>query len=403
MSSRSRTDEPQPSHPGPPDIDDPEEIRFGTIDVANSFRDDHPDHLAPVDDRRTKTVTIVSEAPDYVVDEAVRLAESGKAEKAQQFGQEELTANERQQLEDRGSWEAHRHLFHAQSAKAILQGHGIDDWLSFYDPDLTTDEHRSHADEWKQQEVGDRLDADEERRQAQVAKQAEKVHGEMCSSAEDACSDGKEDACEALLEECGYDRDDIEDLIGTVDDLDEDPEAVFSAPDPDDIDDPDLETESQSFEAWARSSMPDPPEEPSDEELAQLAPTPEPDDVGRDRLPGPALTALKKAWSGYKLARTETREAQDEAEHYAGVINGIRAVHGQDPLEFDDLDGFEGGRVMPDDPTEEFPTEEGEITLEQAGVLGRLSERLQSAFDPATGKFECPGGSCYDPMKEFEG
>lgn len=380
------------------DAVDGEEIRFGSMAVANSFRDDNAEHLGPSDDRRTKTVSLASDAPDHVVDEAVRISESEKAEDAQRFGQTELTDHEREQLEDRGSWKPHRHLFHAQSAKAILQGHGIDDWLSFYDPELSTDEHRSHADEWKQQEVGDRLDVAEEQQQARMAKQAEKVHGEMCNNAEDACADGEQPACEALLEQCGYDEDDIAELLEAVEGLDEDPEDVFAVSD--DVDSPDLEAESRSFEAWARDAMPEPPEEPTDEELARIAPTPDPDDVGRDRLPGPALAALKKAWSGYKLARTEARDAQDDAEHYAEVINGIRAVHGQNPLEFDDLEGFEGGEILPDDPNETYPTADGEMTMEEAGALGRLGSSLQSTFDSYTGG-DCPGGECYDPMAEF--
>jgi len=133
---------------------------------------------------------------------------------------------------------------------------------------------------------------------------------------------------------------------------------------------------------------------PSDDELARLDPTP-----SDDSLPGPARRALKKAWSGYKLARVDTRKAQENAEKYAEIINGVRAVNGQDPLDFDTLDGWAGGEVMPDDPSETYPSPEGEQeTLMEAIKHGHAAEAAQATlakFDEAT------GGSPYDPTEDL--
>lgn len=55
-------------------------------------------------------------------------------------------------------------------------------------------------------------------------------------------------------------------------------------------------------------------------------------------LPGQAYGSLRSAWKAYEIAVQDDDE--QGAKQAACVINGIRAGHGMDPLEFDSLGGF---------------------------------------------------------------
>lgn len=103
-----------------------------------------------------------------------------------------------------------------------------------------------------------------------------------------------------------------------------------------------------------------------------------------DDLPGPALQALKKNWSVYKRGIKEGREAAEEVEEYreehrgeaeeaAAIINDIREAYGQDPIDFEGVDGIP-----------EVPELGGPITEESAG----LSLSFDWSADP------------YDPTEE---
>ncbi|AAY24939.1 head protein [Haloarcula hispanica virus SH1] len=87
-----------------------------------------------------------------------------------------------------------------------------------------------------------------------------------------------------------------------------------------------------------------------------------------DDLPGPALKALKKNWGVYKRGLKEGREAVEEAEEYrdehrgkaeeaAAIINDIRDAYGQEPIDFDGVEGVPA--------VEELG---GPITAESSGV-----------------------------------
>jgi len=82
-------------------------------------------------------------------------------------------------------------------------------------------------------------------------------------------------------------------------------------------------------------------------------------------LPGPALQALKKAWSTYKAGISEGKEAAAEVKEYrdsrpdareaAAIINDIRTTYGQEPIDFDGVEGIPevdelGGQITADDP-----------------------------------------------------
>lgn len=127
-----------------------------------------------------------------------------------------------------------------------------------------------------------------------------------------------------------------------------------------------------------------------DSELAAVAPTPEPEQTGEQELSGRVYGALRKAWGGYRASLADARDGRDQARHYAEVINGIRVVHGQEPIDFDGMDGF-SGPVVSDDPDETYP----------AGESGsrRLGDFLRSTVSSfATGDIDV-----YDPVEERSG
>ena len=83
-------------------------------------------------------------------------------------------------------------------------------------------------------------------------------------------------------------------------------------------------------------------------------------------LEGPALKALSEAWSGYKAAAKEGHQAveeteewreeyRSEAQEYAAIINDIRAAHGQDPIDFDGVDGIPETHPVHGEITEDTP------------------------------------------------
>lgn len=330
------------------------EIEFDRRDSANHFRDEHPNHLAESDDRRTKVVVVREDAPEDVIDEAAAQAAESRAHKAEQFGQAELTKAELRDLRGRDRWGPHKR-FHAQSAKAILLGKGVEDWLAYYDVRATTDEHREIAENALETGGGSeaRPDADDREgvEDARLASVQQTAESETCDHAHKGCEDGHDEACDVLLAECGYDENEITAIKDDLALIDEDPslfDALDDAPDPD--------AARKAFDEWAARVEPTIPEI-DESELAAIAPTPEAEQTGEQELSGRVYGALRKAWGGYRASLADARDARDEARHYAEVINGIRVVHGQEPIDFDGMDGF-GGQVVSDDPDEMYPAGE---------------------------------------------
>jgi hypothetical protein len=368
-----------------------EEIEFERLEAANNWRDDNEEHLHESDNRASKTVSIASTAPEGVLEDAGTQAQISQPQD-KKYGQVELTDQERDRLEDREEWTWGEKGFHAMSSKAVLLEEGGTPWLDHYDPKLEPIEHVSAVEKSTDQAVQEGMKGpgetgmrdDSEKSDAEIAQDLDKAKGEQCRSTRDACEEGHEEACRSLLEDCGWSEDEIDDLLERTRQLGEEPSEVY---------DPTTEMDTgQSFEDWAREEEeeePEPPSEPSDEELAELAPTETPTE-----MQPPAYRALKKAWTGYKLARQEAREAHDEAENYAEIINGIRAVHDQEPLDFDEIEEWSGGAVMPDPAEETFPAPDGgEETLQEAQEHGHASGVVQQTLDQI--------GDTYDPTEEF--
>ncbi len=133
-----------------------------------------------------------------------------------------------------------------------------------------------------------------------------------CDNAKDDCTDGDRDACKALVKECGFDREEAEELLAEAKRAD-------------------------------------------------------------GELPLKAKRALSTAWTSYKQAIKKGHEAAEAAEKikdYQGepkhaersmaIINGIREAYGQEPIDFDGV---------PEVPDVDVPEPvSGPVTPETAGV-----------------------------------
>lgn len=198
-----------------------ERIEFGSKAAADSFRDEHHEHLCSDDDRRLKTVAITSDAPEWVVEDATVEAAAGRDDHGSRGGQVDLTDHERESIDF-----TRTSVPHARSVKGLMLAEGVDDWLSYYDHTLSVDEHREVAERAARDEQGARLDAEsgvDERLGS-----AEGARDRQCEQATDYCEDGEDDACEFLQEACGFDEEDIETLQG-VDDPEDLPGEIYGA------------------------------------------------------------------------------------------------------------------------------------------------------------------------------
>ncbi len=372
-------------------VQDGREISFERLDAANDWRDEHPDALGPSDTRRTKTVTLRADVDDATEDSAGDAAFSSQ-HTGKSYGQMQLSDAERARLDDKSDWTWGTKGFHAMAAKAVLVEEGADNWLDHYQPDLEPIEHASVVETGKEDaarlglsgpgETGEIDDSDPDMHDP--ARQHSKGLGEACEHARDHCEDGDDGACEHLQADCGYSEGDVEQLRDAFEQVGEDPDVVLDAsaydPTGDEPEPPEDDVLDEAFAEWAAQMEPD-AERPSDDDLAKLAPIPSDDPTEmHQQLPGPALLALRKAWGGYRAARAEERSAVGKAEQYAEIINGVRAVNGQDPLSFEKLDGWAGGEPLPDDPTETFPGPDGQETIEEASTKDRISRAVQSSF-----------------------
>jgi hypothetical protein len=368
-----------------------ETIEFGDRNRANDYRDSHPDALHPADDdRRYKTVSLHPDASDEVVETAETEAQKSKADDTKSYGQTGLTDDERDQLENRDTWSWATNGFEAMSVKAALEAEGATDWLNYYEPGGGVGGALKLLEAGKEAEAagrgptgikGDYVDSDPS--DAEIGQAVEKAEGTAEAHAREACEDGEPLACDELLSEYGWSEERVERIKAAAQTVDEQAEEIY-----DPSVDEDEHDSGMAYEEWAAEQAPKPPDPPSDEELAEIAPLPEAE------MTGQAYRALKKAWTGYKLARRDAHQAHAEADEYARVINGIRAVNDQEPLDMDSLE-WSGGPVLPNDPTESYPAPdhpggEPQESIEEAAEHGHAAGPVQRTI-----------GDAYDPMEEF--
>lgn len=209
-----------------------EEVEFGrgAKHVADTFREDYPEHLCSDDDRRSRVVTFASSVPEDVLSEARQSAAQTRGDAESIKRQAELTGQEKKRLDFSKDGSS---VLKAQWVKGTLQNGGIKDWQARYDPKLTVDEHVSMMDEWRRDQQGsERLDAEEseDTRNARMARQGQEMQASQCNHARDECRHGDPDACEFLGDACGFDEDEIEAILGDHQDGDGDlPDEAYGS------------------------------------------------------------------------------------------------------------------------------------------------------------------------------
>lgn len=264
-------------------------IEYGTKAAADQARDEYGEYLCSEDDRRLKTVAFSSDTPESVIETERREAEMGRGERSDGAGQVPLSDHERDQID----FSAGRaNVAHARSVKGIASDEGVEDWLSYYDPSLTVDEHRDVMDS-ASRESGRRSDtADAADRAAEAAKAAA---DEQCDHARGHCRHGDPDACEFLADTCGYGSDEVQALLG---DFGDEPESAGEQPE--------------------------------------------------SGLSGKQKGALKRSWNGYKAAVSsldsglpEIATQWQQAQQAAKAINAIRGDADQESIDFERLESLQ--------------------------------------------------------------
>lgn|GEM_PF-1069038 len=275
-------------------------IEYGSKDAADAARDRHSEYLCTDDDRRLKTVAYSdADTPDHVLDAERLEAEDSRGEGSDGPGQVPLSDGERDRIDFS---KARASVPHAKSVKGIAQSEGVEDWVSYYDPTLTVDEHREVMGK-ASRESGKRTDAGESVDE-KAANAAQTAKGERCDHARGHCQNGDPEACEFLTETCQYDFDDVQEML-----------LAQRAPD----------------------SRPE-PEKPDAVEQGETG--------NSEELTGKQKGALSQSWGGYLAALDAVDDALEtlanewvHAQQAARAINRIRATVGQQPLHFEKLEG----------------------------------------------------------------
>lgn len=273
-------------------------VEFGSRDDANAARNEFADHVCPVDDdRRFKTVQLVSDTPDSVLDAVRARAEESRAERDDSIGQSEFTESERDRIDFSGDM----NVLRAQSIKALAERHNVSDWTSHLDETLTVDEHRQIMREAGREGGGARDDMDQldAERQADAAR---RTQSDGCDHARDHCEHGDQEACEFLKTTCGFDDSEVNRLLAATD----------GGRVVDDQDD--LVTVGEGDESM--------------------------------RVRPEVAGALSRSWQGYRSGMAAVEDALDQlddawsdAQAAARAINEIRDEHGQGMMHFDALEG----------------------------------------------------------------
>jgi len=187
-----------------------ESVEFGSKAEADAIRESHGKWLCSEDDRRLKTVRFSSDIPDDKLRYLEGEAAESTADRKKGLGQVPLTDAERDHIDFS---KGRASVPHARTVKSVAVDEGVDDWLSYYDPTLTTSEHaqvmRDARESGGAVEGADveETDAETRPRQHQQAKSSE------CDHAEDHCRHGDPDACEFLQERCGFGDDRVADIL----------------------------------------------------------------------------------------------------------------------------------------------------------------------------------------------
>lgn len=200
----------------------PTEIEFSSKAAADHHREEFGEHLCSQDDRRLKTVTFTDGTPEGVIEGAEAAATSEQAAAEEQAIEEvALTDQEKRRLDFSRDGV---NVLKARYLKGLGDQYGLDpfehvdlaeiDKVSDARPILDRARKTGGIDRGGGAEYDDEAAEREEREQR---KQAEKQMAEGCDHARDHCRHGEPEACEYLTESCGYEEEDVDQLLGHAD------------------------------------------------------------------------------------------------------------------------------------------------------------------------------------------
>lgn len=307
-------------------------VEFASRAAANHARVDLPEGAETGQyDRRHKTVEVYVGALSDSQREQFEAAAMDASRGDVKYGQADLMDAEKRRLKKRDGWTWGTHGFHARSAKAILQHHGVEDWYSHYDHTIEPQEHLDvvpqkgkERDESQGSGVprgggSNYADTDDEDAPHVIerrGKQAAKSHSDECKNAEKWCDKGDEGACIHLVSDCGWTEQEIEELRADVEEMEVRMDALVT-------DDGGVIEEGE------------PAIEPETVELAG----------DTDELPPFALRTLQRSWNGYRAAALKAEEAKAaieqyhqarvEVRQYGSIINEVRNRFGQEPMDIE--------------------------------------------------------------------
>lgn len=186
------------------------EIEFGSRGEANDVRDTvGEEHLTGRFDRRYRTIEVTDDAPDDLLEELEARAAESRANQEAGPGQADLTRAERNHFDmSREGLNVPK----LRSIKAVMLDAGVSDWRAHVDPTLSVDEHRQVAEQAAQEGGGQRMDVETSDDQRRTELEAQRREGE-CDHALDHCAEGDGDACDFLVDRCGFDREEAERLV----------------------------------------------------------------------------------------------------------------------------------------------------------------------------------------------
>lgn len=309
-------------------------VEFNRKAEADRFREEHPDAIAEADDRRLKAVELVDDVDQDVLERAEEGAVVGGGREVRAT-QAALSDDERDRLEARPGWNWQDHGAEAMWAKGTLQREGATEWMDFYESgegwegaleNMRASAERSAA---TGAPTGQRVDRDPDAASAERMGDVATGRDRSCDHAEDVCRRGDPDACEFLIETCGFSEGEVDAILGVA--------------------------------------------EPDELEAVDVG---EPAEAGDSPFTGIQQDALDRSWGGYQGAIAELeddpddREARRHATKAFRAINAIRADVGQEPLEPERLEELGG------------PLERGAEVDAEAAESGQGRETTQA---PARG------------------
>ncbi len=205
-------------------------INFGSRGEANEYRDRVDEFRAESDDRRKKTLELVEDTPEQIIE---RLQERAFASRSDDGGlggvMAELSRGEKAALEKQHrGFEWQQHGFGAMRAKGALEARGVTDWMNYYEPGEGTEGALKNLNQGKNQAQQTRAptaieqdytDMEEMAGNDRVRRQSERMRADQVKSAKRAAIvDVDPDAREFLEEERRF-EDDLFDISFGPDDL----------------------------------------------------------------------------------------------------------------------------------------------------------------------------------------